>query len=278
MYEGFYGLREKPFNLTPDPKFLFLSEVHKGALGHLLYGIRRKEGFMVITGDIGTGKTTICRVILDRLDKTKTALVLNPLLSEDELLRTILQDFGIGSQGATKKELIDNLNVFLLGLFPQGYQAVLIIDEAQNLSPSVLEQVRLLSNLETEKEKLLQIVLVGQAELRKKLRMESLKQVNQRISIRYHLGPLRKEEVPRYINHRLMVAGSDGRIQFSKGALKDVYRYSGGIPRLMNLICDRALLAGYTAQTDDIGRKMIKQGIESLGEEGQLHRRRRFLG
>lgn len=274
MYQEFYGLREKPFSLTPDPKFLYLSEYHRGALEHVLYGLRQKEGFITITGGIGTGKTTICRAILDRLDnRTKSALVLNPLLSEEELLREILQDFGIIPKGLThsqaaknlsKKELIDALNAFLLKQCTKGGSAVLIIDEAQNLSIPVLEQVRILSNLETEKEKLLQIVLVGQEELRQKLDLPKLRQLNQRISIRYHIYPLSREETIRYIDHRLMVAGANRSVIFAKGGLNLIYKFSQGVPRLINLACDRALLGGYTEQTRHISKDLVRRGIGSL--------------
>lgn len=268
MYEDFYGLNEKPFSLTPDPKFLFLSQNHRDALEHLTYGIEQKEGFILITGDIGSGKTTICRYLLGKLNqKTKTALILNPLISEEELLRSIISDFGLTPSATTKKELIDKLNQFLLECAAGGEISVLIIDEAQNLSPPVLEQVRILSNLETEKEKLLQIILVGQVELREKLNFPRLRQLDQRISIRYHLSPLNRDEVPRYIEHRLTVAGSSGGITFTKGALRTIFQYSEGVPRLINLICDRTLLAGYTSQTNRISSQLVKMGIESLGIE-----------
>ncbi|MFH1007989.1 MAG: AAA family ATPase [Candidatus Latescibacterota bacterium] len=271
MYEDFYGLNEKPFSLTPDPKYLFLSPNHRSALEHLSYGIEQKEGFLLITGDIGTGKTTICRCLLDRLSaKTQTALVLNPMMSEEELLRTIISDFGITTSATTKKELIDELNRFLLDFATRGGTAVLIIDEAQALSLPVLEQVRILSNLETEKEKLLQIILVGQAELKEKLQLPKLRQLAQRISIRYHLTPLGQDDVPRYIEHRLIVAGSSGGVTFTESALKAVFQYSGGVPRLINLICDRALLGGYVNQTNQITAQLVKKGVESLGGEEEI--------
>ncbi|MGB7574554.1 MAG: AAA family ATPase, partial [Thermodesulfobacteriota bacterium] len=209
MYQLFYGLREKPFVLTPDPQFLFLSESHRTAIESLLYGIQQKEGFMVITGDIGTGKTTICRAFLERLDKNvKTAVIFNSFLTEEELLESILHDFGFSSKGRTKKERIDALNKILIYFLSHGKNAVLIIDEAQNLSIPVLEQIRMLSNLETEKEKLLQIILVGQLELDQKLRSTGLKQLNQRIAVRHYLLPLTQTETESYIYQRLMVAGS----------------------------------------------------------------------
>jgi general secretion pathway protein A len=269
MYQEFYGLREKPFVLTPDPQFLFLSESHRTAIESLLYGIQQKEGFMVITGDIGTGKTTISRSLLGRLDKNvKTAVIFNSFLTEEELLESILLDFGFPSKGRTKKERIDALNKLLIYLSSHGKNAVLIIDEAQNLSIPVLEQIRMLSNLETEKEKLLQIVLLGQLELDQKLRSNELRQLNQRIAIRHHLLPLNPTEMESYIYQRLMVAGSRGTITFSKSAFSEINKFSKGSPRLVNLLCDRALLGGFVEQTHHIGQGIIKKAKDSLlGEE-----------
>jgi general secretion pathway protein A len=269
MYQGFYGLKEKPFVLTPDPQFLFLSEGHRTAIESLLYGIRQKEGFMVITGDIGTGKTTICRAFLERLDKNvKTAVIFNSFLSEEELLESILRDFGFSSKGRTKKERIDALNKILIHYLSHGKNAVLIIDEAQNLSVPVLEQIRMLSNLETEKEKLLQIILFGQLELDEKLRSAELKQLNQRIAVRHYLQHLTPMETESYIYQRLMVAGSQGSITFSKSALHEIYRFSKGAPRLINLLCDRSLLAGFIQQTYYLDKEIIRLAKDSLlGEE-----------
>lgn len=270
MYEEFYGLKEKPFNLTPDPRFFFLSENHRGAFEHLLYGIKEKEGFILITGEVGAGKTTLCRALLNKLESqgTDTALILNPMFSGQELLQCILGDFGIAGSGTAKKDLLDGLNRFLLNQQAAGRSSVLIIDEAQNLPLPVLEELRILSNLETEKEKLLQIILMGQIELKEKLSLPRLRQLNQRISVRYHLQPLAREEVPRYIQHRLTVAGSTGDLRFAPGALREIYRYSQGIPRLINLACDRALLAGYAEQAREIRRQVVSRGLKSLeGEE-----------
>lgn len=270
MYEEFYGLKEKPFNLTPDPRFFFLSENHRGAFEHLLYGIKEREGFILITGEVGAGKTTLCRALLNKIESnaTDSALILNPMFSGQELLQCILSDFGIQSKGTTKKELLDELNQFLLNQQAANRSSILIIDEAQNLPLPVLEEVRILSNLETEKEKLLQIILMGQVELKEKLSLPRLRQLNQRISIRYHLQPLGKEEVPRYIHHRLTVAGASGDIHFTSGALREIYHYSQGIPRLINLASDRALLAGYAEQSREIQRQTVIKGLKSLeGEE-----------
>lgn len=269
MYQEFYGLREKPFALTPDPQFLYMSDSHRTAIDSLYYGIEQKEGFIVITGDIGTGKTTICRAFLEKLDKNvKTAVIFNSFLNEEELLESILLDFGFPSKGRTKKERIDALNKLLIYLLSKGKNAVLIIDEAQNLSIPVLEQIRMLSNLETEKEKMLQIILFGQLELDQKLRSDELKQLNQRVAIRHHLQPLTRSEMESYIHQRLMVAGSQGTITFSKSALNEIYKFSKGTPRLINLLCDRALLGGFVEQTYHLDKGIIKKAKDSLlGEE-----------
>jgi len=269
MYQEFYNLKEKPFSLTPDPQFLYLSESHRIAMESLLYGIEQKEGFIVITGDIGTGKTTICRALLNKLGpQVKTAVIFNSFLSEEELLESILIEFGFPSKGRTKKERIDALNKLLIHLLSQGKNAVLIIDEAQNLSVPVLEQIRMLSNLETEKEKLLQIILFGQLELDQKLQSPELRQLNQRISIRHHLLPLTRKETEAYIYQRLMVAGAQGNITFSKSAHEEIFKFSKGIPRLINLLCDRTLLAGFIEEAFQIEKEHVKKAMGSLtGEE-----------
>lgn len=315
MYENFFHFKEKPFSLTPDPRFMFLSKQHQGALDHMLYGINQREGFMVIVGDVGTGKTTLCRCLLDRLpENIQVALILNPMLSDMDLLRTCVHDLGVrpakAYQGdavlagasdpgpeeeapaedtqeppdaewvnrASKKELIDALNAFLLAQHESGGSTVLIIDEAQNLSLDVMEQLRILSNLETEKEKLLQIIFVGQLELNEKLKLPALKQLNQRISIRYEITPLHKEETVQYISHRILVAGAGSRVSFTRSALNEIYSYSRGYPRLTNLVCDRSLLGGYNAQVDTIERTHVRQAIKSLlGEEDKDYFRDWFL-
>lgn len=266
MYESFYELKEKPFSLTPDPKFLYLSECHRVALEHLIYGVTQREGFLLVTGEVGTGKTTISRALLGKLDqKTKVALIFNPQVSEEELLANIVSEFGIKFLKDDRKNLIDSLNQFLLQQLASGFSSVLIIDEAQGLSFSVMEQIRMLSNLETEKEKLLQIILIGQIELQSRLELPILKQLNQRISVRYNLEPLTKIETRRYIEHRLMVAGSNGSIFFSNRAISTIYKHSRGIPRLANLIADRCLLGGYAIQTTKITHRIVKEAIKGLG-------------
>jgi type II secretory pathway predicted ATPase ExeA len=274
MYEHYYGFTEKPFSLTPDPKYLYRSESHANAFDLLQYAVRRREGFVVVTGDIGTGKTTLCRALLEEIDRTTfTALVLNPFLSEEELLKRILQDFGVISREdvkagrlarVTRQELIDALYDFLLSLVPLKAGAVLIIDEAQNLPLQLLEQIRILSNLETDKVKLLQIVLVGQLNLQTLLRSPELRQLDQRVSIRYELEPLDRETVGAYVSHRLMIAGGAASVSFAPKALDEVHRLSGGIPRLINLICDRALLAGFSLRTNRITDDMVRHAAGSL--------------
>ena len=275
MHEEYYGFAEKPFNLTPDPKYLYKSRSHANAFDLLQYAIRRREGFIVVTGDIGTGKTTLCRAILEQLDRrTFAALVLNPFLSEEDLLRQILQDFGAVSReeikrgrlaGVSKLELINTLNEFLLSLLPLRAGALLIIDEAQNLPQQVLEQIRILSNLETDKEKLLQIVLVGQLNLEELLHTPQLRQLHQRVSIRCELVPLNRDETAAYVAHRLNVAGGGAALSFAPKALDLVHRYTEGIPRLINLVCDRALLGGYSARTARITPEIVAAAAEGLG-------------
>jgi general secretion pathway protein A len=274
MYEDYYGFVEKPFSLTPDPRYLYRSESHANAFELLQYGIRRREGFIVVTGDIGTGKTTLCRALLDQLDrKTFTALVLNPFISEDDLLRLILQDFGVVSReemkrgrlaAVSRQALIEALNDFLLSLLPLRAKALLIIDEAQNLPRPILEFIRMLSNLETDKEKLLQIVMVGQLNLKDVLRSPELRQLDQRVSIRYELRPLGAEETAAYVAHRLTIAGGGAVVSFTPKALQSVYKYSGGIPRVINLLCDRALLAAYSERATRVTPEMVRKGAGSL--------------
>ncbi|HHT9120734.1 MAG TPA: AAA family ATPase [Candidatus Hypogeohydataceae bacterium YC41] len=268
MYLEFFGLKEKPFSLTPDPKFFFQSETHKTNLEQAVYGIRQREGFIVVTGAIGTGKTTLCRAIHEKMDrKVHTAVVLNPFLSEEELLESILLEFGVlqkGGQRPSKKEMLDRLNEFLLNTLKEGENALLIIDEAQNLPMPALEQIRIVSNLETDKEKLLQIILVGQLGLLRLLKSPELQQLDQRISVKCQINPLKKEEVQRYIEYRLTVAGSSGGIAFAPEALDLIYEYSLGIPRVINLICDRSLLGAYTLKTTNVNKALVQKAVEQL--------------
>jgi len=273
MYTSYFGFKENPFSLTPDPNYLYLSRHHKEAFDHLLYGINERKGFIVVTGGIGTGKTTLCRALLGTLDSsTKTALILNAYISDTELLRTINQEFGIRTDmpGQSKKDYIDSLNQFLLETFSRGGNAVLLIDEAQNLSHTVLEQIRMLSNLETEKEKLIQIVLVGQSELKKVLTSPSLRQLNERIMVRYDLKPLDKKDVQGYVEHRLVVAGGRGNLQFTKGTFETIYAYSQGNPRRINGVCDRALLIAYSRDEFTISKKTIQKAIDDIRSDVRL--------
>ncbi len=265
MYLDYYKLREEPFNITPDPRFLFFSAKHQEAFNHLLFGIHQRKGFIELTGEVGAGKTTICRKLLEELGPNyKTALILNPCLSSHQLLKAIVLEFGLKARGIDRVAYLDALNEFVLAEVNSGNDVVLIIDEAQDLSDELLEQVRLLSNLETDHQKLLQIVLMGQPELRDKLAQPKLRQLRQRITVRYHLSPLDLAETAHYVNHRLTLAGANGRPRFDEAGVKLVYRYSGGVPRLINAVCDKALLAGFVMQTDILNKKVLKLAIEEL--------------
>jgi general secretion pathway protein A len=269
MYREFFGLKEKPFNITSDPNFLFLSRVHKEAFSHLLYGINERKGFLEITGEVGAGKTTLCRALLGQLDrKTKSAFIFNSTLPELQLLQAILEDYGVIVTRRNKVSLLKQLNSFLIEELARGNNVVLIIDEAQNLKPSILEEIRMLSNLETDKEKLFQIVLVGQPELKDKLASPGLRQLRQRIAVRFHISPLDKNEVTDYINHRLAVAGSSGQTTFDPDAVENIYSFSGGIPRLINMICDKSMLTAYTMETRRITMPIVERGIREM--EGHL--------
>jgi type II secretory pathway predicted ATPase ExeA len=274
VYEQFYGLTDKPFSLTPNPRFVFYSRQYREAEGQLLYGINSREGFMLVTGQPGTGKTTLCRDLIEKLDSSKihSALIFNPFLNGIEMLAALLTEFGLAvPNNATRKDLLDRLNQFLLAQLGLGKSCVAIFDEAQHLTPEFLEQIRVLSNLETDQEKLIQIVLVGQPELLDKIRTPTMAQLDQRVSIRCTLTDLDEQETDRYIHHRLNVAGARGQIRFSPKAVDEIYRASHGVPRLINLICDRALLAGYAAQTRDIGPAEVRKGVLALrGEEAEL--------
>jgi general secretion pathway protein A len=265
MYREFFGLKEKPFNVTSDPNFFFLSRVHEEAFAHLLYGIKEKKGFLEITGEIGAGKTTLCRALLSKLDRnTKTAFIFNSNLPEIQLLQSILEDFGIEVARRNKVSMFKQLNNFLIEEMSRGNNVVLIIDEAQNIKSSVLEGIRTLSNLETDKEKLFQIILVGQPELADKLNSPALKQLRQRIAVRFHITPLEKDEVEKYIHHRLTVAGGSGDIKFPSDSIEKIHLFSGGIPRIINMVCDKSLLAAYVMETKNIALSIINKSINEL--------------
>ncbi len=277
MYEDYYGFVQPPFSLTPDPRFLYRSESHDLALQQVWQAIRRKEGFLVLSGDIGTGKTTLCRTLLEQFDQTTfTALILNPFLSVEELLREVLLSFGIVSKDAmrsgrlakaSKHELVRTLHDFLLSLVPLHGSAVLIIDEAQHLSTDVLEEIRVLSNLETNDQKLLQIVIVGQLNLLEILQKAELRQLDQRISIRCSLKALTREEVEAYVTHRLWVARGSTPVTFTPKAFDLVHTISGGVPRVINLVCDRALMVGCEKQTSRITEEHVVGAAAQLGQD-----------
>lgn len=261
MYTSFFGLSEKPFAITPDPRYLFMSERHAEALAHLLYGITEAGGFIQLTGEVGTGKTTIVRSLLERMPgHADVAVILNPQLTPLQFVLTICEELGIfmrDEDASSIKDLVDILNRRLLDAHAKGRRVVVIVDEAQNLSPETLEQVRLLTNLETASQKLLQIILIGQPELRDVLARVELRQLAQRITGRYHLAPLSREETIAYVNHRMRVAGCSVEV-FSKGALREVHRLSDGVPRIINVICDRALLGAFTQETHHITGSLVR--------------------
>ncbi len=265
MYLDYYGLKEPPFDITPNPRFLFYSAKHREAFNHLLYGIRERKGFVQLTGEVGAGKTTLCRAMLEQLNgHYATALILNPVLRADELMKAIAIEFGLDVSGMDRLDTVAAINNFLLWQVEQGKEAVLIIDEAQDLTEELLEQVRLLSNLETDDRKLLLIVLLGQPELRDRLNSPRLRQLRQRITVRYHLPPLSRSEVGQYIQHRLEVSGAKGTPHFTRPAIWRAYRYSRGIPRLLNAVCDKALLAGFVNQTECLDYRVIGMAIKEL--------------
>jgi general secretion pathway protein A len=277
MYEDYYGFVQPPFSLTPDPRFLYRSESHDLALQQVWQAIRRKEGFIVLTGDIGTGKTTLCRTLLEQFDQTTfTALILNPFLSVEELLREVLLSFGVVSKDAlksgrlataSKHELVRTLHDFLLSLVPLHGSAVLIIDESQHLSTDVLEEIRVLSNLETNDQKLLQVVIVGQLNLLDILQKAELRQLDQRISIRCSLKALTREEVEAYVTHRLWVARGSTSVTFTPKAFDLVHTISSGVPRMINLLCDRSLMVGCEKQTSRISEEHVVAAAAQLGQD-----------
>ena len=263
MYQHYYGLSKMPFNTTPDTRFFFHSEQHQEALSSLIYAISERKGFVRVTGEIGSGKTTVCRALLNRLDpNTKVAVLTNTRLTGKQLLQSICEEFNLWIPGNVGKvTLFSELNAFLVDQYRMGQNVVLIVDEAQNLRPEVLEEVRLISNLETERDKLVQIILMGQPELRDIVDLKELRQLKQRIVLRY---PLNEREMRNYIFHRLKVAGADGSLKFTKTALGRIFEYSGGIPRVVNILSDNALLLGFVKETKKITEGIIEEVVKDL--------------
>lgn len=278
MYKEFFGLKEKPFEITADPRFLYLSESHKEALAHLLYAVQEKKGFAVITGEVGTGKTTLVQAMFGRLDgSTRTAYLFNPKLeSNNDFLYSICQDLEIPGEKGSKADYLNRLNGFLMDCYTKDVNVVLIVDEAQALSPQLLEEVRLLTNLETPERKLLQVILVGQPELNNTLEQPQFRPLKQRISVRFHLQPLNPRELKEYIKRRLRVAGARSPYLFSPKALKRIYQYSRGIPRLINIVCDNALINGYASEQRVIGDDIIQEVVSDL-EGTSLGKKRKII-
>jgi len=267
MYCDFFGFTEKPFTITPNPQFIYLSGNHREAFAHLLYGIDSHAGFIAMTGEVGTGKTTVLRTLLSQLDpeRYKSALIFNPCLSGEQLLASICRDFGIVAAEKNSFAYLEALNRYLLEQNAAGRTLVLVIDEAQNLAPEVLEQVRLISNLETERDKLIQIILAGQPELDGVFNRHDLRQLNQRITVRCKLSPMGLDDTKEYISHRLKISGSRIPGLFSKGAVKHIYRFSGGIPRLINVACERALIMAWTRESLTVTPYIAAQVIAEAG-------------
>ena len=266
MYQSFYGFREMPFNITPDPRFLYLSPTHQEALQHLKYGVREKKGFIVLVGEVGCGKTTLCRRFLNELDPAHfdTALILNPRVTETQMLKAILTELGETKPARSQNDLVAQMNRVLLDRIEKGRDIVLIIDEAQNLSNDVLEQIRLLSNLETDQQKLLQIVLMGQPELKEVLAQEELRQLRQRILVHYELHPLAADDISHYIQHRLSLAGGSGRPGFTRWAIRALHGGSGGIPRILNNLCDKAMLSAFIRESDEVNYWDVRRAIRDM--------------
>jgi general secretion pathway protein A len=283
MYAEHFGLKREPFSIAPDPRYLFMSDHHREALAHLLYGVRGGGGFVLLTGEIGAGKTTVCRCFLEQVPKRcNVAYIFNPKLTAIELLKSVCEEFHIPVDrartiGATVKDFLDPLNEFLLRTHAAGQNNVLIIDEAQNLSADVLEQLRLLTNLETNERKLLQIILIGQPELRDMLARPELEQLAQRVTARFHLEPLNENETAHYIKHRLSVAGMSGLIPFDRDARKRIYDLSRGIPRRINLLCDRALLGAYATGRDRVDKAIVDKAAREVFDTRDTGARVRLL-
>ncbi len=265
MYCRYFGLARAPFEMTPDPAFLYLGETHREGLATLVYGVQARKGFVLLTGEVGTGKTTLLHALLGQLDEsTKSAFMFNPSLEPSDFFRVLFDEFGIGIPCRTKAEYLLALNHFLIECLQDGKTVVLILDEAQNLSPAMLEEVRLLSNLETPTSKLIQILLVGQPELSEMLDRPELRQLRQRIVLRHHLQPFTEREVDAYIDERLGLAGYEGKSIFDRSARRQIYEASGGSPRLVNVVCDSALLVGYAREQLTVGGDIIREVARDL--------------
>ena len=281
MYEEYFGLKENPFSIAPDTHYFYMSAGHREALAHLLYGIERDGGFVLLTGEVGTGKTTVCRCLLERMpETTEVAFILNPKLTVEELLATVCDEFGIGYPAGTTsiKVFVALINDFLLDVHARGRRAVLIVEEAQNLTTELLEQIRLLTNLETNERKLLQIIMLGQPEIRQMLSQPQLRQLAQRITARYHLGTLSRKEVSPYVNFRLSTAGLErGHHLFPARMLRKLYRLTGGVPRVINVICDRALLGAYVQGKDRVDAETLRTAAREVSGKRDYHWRRRKL-
>jgi general secretion pathway protein A len=278
MYDKYYGFKEKPFEITPDPKFIYFSETHKEALAHLRYAIREGKGFSVVTGEVGTGKTTLVHTLLNKLDGTvRTAYIFNPVMDPEDFLNYICEDLGLKSNGARSRgQNLTLLHNFLLNCYAQNERVFLIIDEAQSLNTKLLEEVRLLTNLETATNKLLHVILLGQPELNKTLADERFRALKQRITIRYDLSTLNLNDTKEYIRYRMKKAGAKDLSIFDEGAIKTIYEYSKGIPRLINIVCDNALLTGFSQEKNRITKPIIEEVIKDLEGERTIKKRRLF--
>ena len=266
MYCDFFGFSEKPFTITPNPHFVFLSSIHREAYARLLYGVDNHAGFIALTGEVGTGKTTMLRTLLTQFEpeKYRSALIFNPCMSAEQLLANICREFGVDAAEENRSGYLDALYLFLIEQNSAGRTVVLVIDEAQNLEPDVLEQVRMISNLETERDKLIQIILAGQPELNGVLRRHDLRQLNQRITVRCRLTPMKLDDTARYINHRLKISGSRIPDIFSCAAVRRIYRFSHGIPRLINVACEQALVMAWTRETRSVSPSIAAEVIAEL--------------
>jgi general secretion pathway protein A len=275
MYTKFYGLKGKPFETTTDPRFLYLGEKHREAMAHLLYAVQERKGFTVITGEVGTGKTTLARALLSKLNgNAKTVFIFNPALSMIDFFHYICEDLGLKGERRSKGEYLSQLHEFLMKCHAQKKNVVLIVDEAQALNPALLEEIRLLTNLETVESKLLQVILLGQPELDETLNRREFRQLKQRINTRYHLLSLNKNETQEYIKNRLQLAGARRLTLFSPSALKEIYRFSQGIPRLINIVCDNALITGYANEQKMIKKSLIREVIRDLNGTHSRQKRR----